>query len=100
MQRAWHSAIGLPSRATNALWMLAFLVPAEVSKNFMIPPSNVTPGARRAPTQVRKLTDAARPQGRLHYRPARCRSALDILMRPPLWRPELEICAQEAGSSG
>src|SRR5690348_8178094 len=34
MQRALHSAIGLPSRSTSALWILAFLMPAEVSRNF------------------------------------------------------------------
>src|SRR5574342_779522 len=36
MQRALDSAIGLPSRSTSAPWMLAFLMPAEVSRNFMI----------------------------------------------------------------
>src|SRR6266496_5620711 len=37
MQRALDSAIGLPSRSTSALWMLVLLMPAEVSRNFMIP---------------------------------------------------------------
>src|SRR5262245_17261914 len=36
MQRAFDSAIGLPSRSSSALWMLVFLIPAEVSRNFMI----------------------------------------------------------------
>ena len=38
MQRALHSAIGLPRRSTSALWMLAFLMPAEVSRSLMLPP--------------------------------------------------------------
>lgn len=37
MQSALASAIGLPSRSTRALWMLVFLMPAEVSRNFIIP---------------------------------------------------------------
>src|SRR5690348_13903736 len=37
MQRASHSAIGLPRRSTSASWMLVFLMPAEVSSSFMIP---------------------------------------------------------------
>ena len=36
MQRALDSAIGLPSRSTSALWMLGFLMPAEVSSSFMM----------------------------------------------------------------
>jgi len=34
MQSALHSAIGLPRRSTSALWMLVFLMPAEVSSDF------------------------------------------------------------------
>src|SRR5437762_1281556 len=37
MQRALDSAIGLPSRSTSALWMLVFLMPAEVRRNLMLP---------------------------------------------------------------
>src|ERR671932_1334112 len=37
MQRALASAIGLPRRSTSASWMLVFLMPAEVSSNFIIP---------------------------------------------------------------
>src|SRR4051794_21118004 len=37
MQRALDSAIGLPRRPTSASWMLVFLIPAEVSRSFMIP---------------------------------------------------------------
>src|SRR5437899_8382291 len=40
MQRALDSAIGLPRRSTSALWMLAFLMPADVRRNRMIPPSH------------------------------------------------------------
>src|SRR6266545_1242351 len=36
MQRALHSAIGLPRRLTNALWILVFLMPADVRRNFML----------------------------------------------------------------
>src|SRR6266511_1249843 len=38
MQRALQSAIGLPSRSTSALWMLVFLMPAEVRRSLMLPP--------------------------------------------------------------
>src|SRR5580692_12489908 len=37
MQRALHSAIGLPSRSTSALWMLVFLMPADVRRSFIMP---------------------------------------------------------------
>jgi hypothetical protein len=37
MQRALHSAIGLPRRSISALWMLGFLMPAEVRRYFMVP---------------------------------------------------------------
>jgi hypothetical protein len=34
MQRAVDSAIGLPSSSSSAASMLAFLIPAEVSRSF------------------------------------------------------------------
>src|SRR5690242_20846544 len=37
MQRASHSAIGLPSSSTSASWMLAFLMPADVRRYFIMP---------------------------------------------------------------
>src|SRR5215469_8410981 len=37
MHRAVESAIGLPSSSTSALWMLVFLMPAEVRRYFMMP---------------------------------------------------------------
>src|SRR5450759_4922044 len=37
MQRALHSAIGLPRRSISAFRMLAFLMPAEVRRNLMMP---------------------------------------------------------------
>src|SRR5947209_5975750 len=37
MQRALDAAIGLPRRPTSASWMLLFLIPAEVSRYFMMP---------------------------------------------------------------
>src|SRR5579864_9745642 len=36
MQRASDSAIGLPKRPTSASWMLAFLMPAEVRRYFIV----------------------------------------------------------------
>src|SRR5438309_2188018 len=39
MHRALDSAIGLPSRSTSASRMLVFLMPAEVRRNLMMPPS-------------------------------------------------------------
>src|SRR5215218_6850426 len=38
MQRALDSAIGLPSRSTSALWMLVFLMRAEVRRSLMLSP--------------------------------------------------------------
>ena len=37
-QRAWHSAIGLPSICSSAERMLGFVTPPDVSKSFMVPP--------------------------------------------------------------
>src|SRR5438094_6461827 len=37
MQRALDSAIGLPRRSTSALWILVFLMPAEVRRYFIMP---------------------------------------------------------------
>ncbi len=37
MQRALDSAIGLPSRSTSASRMLAFLMPADVRRNLILP---------------------------------------------------------------
>src|SRR5579859_7920435 len=36
MQRASDSAIGLPNMPTSASWMLAFLMPAEVRRYFIV----------------------------------------------------------------
>ena len=36
MQRALDSAIGLPSRATSALWILVFLMPADVRRSLIM----------------------------------------------------------------
>src|SRR5438034_6259276 len=44
IQRALESAIGLPSRFSSELWMLAFLIPAEVRRSFMVPPEVITAG--------------------------------------------------------
>src|SRR5215212_7571344 len=38
MQRASHSAIGLPSRSSIASLMLGFLMPADVRRSFTLPP--------------------------------------------------------------
>src|SRR5215208_7165493 len=46
IQRALESAIGLPSRSTSALWMLAFLTPAEVRRSFIVPPEVITAGGK------------------------------------------------------
>src|SRR6266496_2903067 len=42
MQRALESAIGLPSRSTSASRMLAFLMPADVTRNRIQPPGVIT----------------------------------------------------------
>ena len=44
MQRALDSAIGLPSNSTSALWMLGFLMPADVRRSLMLPPGVSTAG--------------------------------------------------------
>src|SRR4051812_17722931 len=44
IQRALELAIGLPSMPTSALWMLAFLIPADVRRSFMVPPEVITAG--------------------------------------------------------
>ena len=36
MQRALHSAIGLPRRSTSASRMLVFVMPADVRRSFMV----------------------------------------------------------------
>jgi len=38
MQSALDSTIGLPSKSTSALRMLAFLMPADVRRNLILPP--------------------------------------------------------------
>jgi hypothetical protein len=38
MQRAWHSAIGVPSRSTSARRMLAFVTPPDARSGFKVPP--------------------------------------------------------------
>ena len=37
MTRALESAIGLPKSSTSALWILVFMIPAEVRRYFMLP---------------------------------------------------------------
>jgi hypothetical protein len=37
MMSALDSAIGLPRRPTSSSWILGFLMPPEVSSNFMMP---------------------------------------------------------------
>src|SRR5690242_1964998 len=54
IQRALESAIGLPSRATSASWMLVFVMPADVSRSFMPPPG--------LPLDLVLGTDAPRPR--------------------------------------
>src|SRR6266545_4838003 len=44
IQRALELAIGLPRRSTSAWWMLAFLIPAEVRRSFIVPPEVITAG--------------------------------------------------------
>src|SRR5262245_46691263 len=53
MQRALHSAIGLPSRSMSALWILVFLMPADVSSSFMIPLLAVVRPQSIVPVQLR-----------------------------------------------
>src|SRR5438874_770143 len=44
MERALDSAIGLPRSSTSASWMLGFLMPADVRRNFMPLPGVVVAG--------------------------------------------------------
>src|SRR4051812_38349412 len=41
MHRALDSPIGLPSSSMSASWMLAFVMPAEVRRSFMLPPESL-----------------------------------------------------------
>src|SRR5215831_13102124 len=52
MQRALDSAIGLPSRSTSASWTLAFLMPAEVSRYFIMPILLILPKSDAQATPV------------------------------------------------
>src|SRR5438128_4325831 len=56
MQRASHSAIGLPSSSSIASLMLGFLMPAEVRRNFKSAPSlaRVRGGLQRDSAEARK----------------------------------------------
>src|SRR6476661_5123800 len=59
MHRAFASAIGLPSRSTSASLMLAFLIPADVRRNLMLPPGAMVVGVlltqtRQTPTNHRR----------------------------------------------
>src|SRR5262245_22184250 len=53
MARALDSAIGLPNRPTSASWMLAFLIPAEVSRSFTR--AAFSAGAREGRPPVRPI---------------------------------------------
>src|SRR5262245_28776209 len=53
MQRALHSAIGLPRRSMSASWMLGFLMPAEVRRYFTIPLLAVVRPQSMVPVQLR-----------------------------------------------
>src|SRR3954447_6944165 len=66
MQRALASAMGLSSRSTSALWMLAFLTPAEVRRSFM--------GCRRPTTA--KLIGPGTLAGRGRPSPDVCRAGV------------------------
>jgi hypothetical protein len=50
MQRALHSAIGLPRSSTSASRMLEFLMPADVSRSLMLPPGVKVSGWRYSKT--------------------------------------------------
>src|SRR6476646_1424891 len=72
MHRAFASAIGLPSRSTSASLMLAFLIPADVRRNRMLPPGAMVVGVlptqtRQTPTNHRRRAGKRR-QGRLTAR--------------------------------
>src|SRR3954468_18522686 len=55
MQRALHSAVGLPSSRTSASWMLVFLMPADVGRSFVW--SSRSLEHRPAPPPVQELPD-------------------------------------------
>src|SRR5262245_59087935 len=59
MHRALESAIGLPRRSINALRMLAFLTPADVSRSLKMPPdsSALQRPAASAEFRDRRLAD-------------------------------------------
>ena len=62
MQRALHSAIGLLRRPTRASWMLGFLMPADVRRNFIDAPMLAlwaSCSLRPAPGRISMETDGA-----------------------------------------
>ena len=79
MQRALDSAIGLPSRSTSALWMLVFLMPADVRRSFMMPllvtaiRADGLPSSTLAPS-LGSISESTRPTA-----PRRCVRATEEL---------------------
>src|SRR6476660_1850603 len=77
MTRAVDSAIGLPSRSTNALSMLAFLMPADVRRSLMLPPGWMVFSGQTARQFVTHRLDRVASDGALH--PGRDRGVLRAL---------------------
>ena len=69
MQRALDSAIGLPSRSTSASWMLAFLMPADVRRNLMLPPGVVDCRRERSALTDPYAVETGRPPKTHRLRP-------------------------------
>src|SRR5262245_40455744 len=56
MHSTVDSAIGLPNRSSSALWMLVFVMPAEVRRYFTVP----SPCGYRAPMSRNAIGDTLR----------------------------------------
>src|SRR5690242_6737158 len=81
MTRALDSAVGLPSRLTSALWMLVFLMPADVSSNLMQPLLASLEPLRTGQTVSTARLSYSTDDGRLDARNCRWESGPRPVMR-------------------
>src|SRR5690348_17197129 len=63
MQRALDSAIGLPRSSTSVLWILGFLMPADVSRSFTMPLLVGIVRGRQTPLPAHRYARVSWPQG-------------------------------------
>src|SRR4051812_18677055 len=94
IQRALESAIGLPSMPTSALWMLAFLIPAEVRRSFMVPPEVITARGTLSALTDPYAQETGKPPKTHRLRPD---PASRLQRPPPNAGPRQRVIARTAG---